>query len=359
MQADRALSLHRMYGSHMVQAIWRHRMLHGFAVAAFALASAVWFKTGNMPDVALVFDYGFYFLSAAWICGCFFALVRLFQLMVIERNPAPLGAFIRSFGPIFANSERLANGINGFVVLTVFAISFSALKGTIPFFHPFSWDIALHDLDKALHFGNAPYELLSWLTRSPLLLWLVNFAYNFWFVVLLATMFAASFAANDTQLRHRFLWSLMLLWLGGGFILATLFSSAGPCFLARLGLGSDYQPLMDALETANQHYPIWALSTQNALWDGYIGARPGSAGISAFPSMHVATAVLIALYATRHSRVAGALLWIFALVIMVSSVVLGWHYAVDGYAGALLAAAIWKAVGFVLKRQASSDMAEV
>lgn len=353
------MPLHRIFGNHLTRAVWQHRKLQGFAAATFGLATAAWLKTGNMPDVAIVLDYGFYFLSAAWICGCIFALIRLFQLAVVERHPAPLGAFIRSFGPVFADGERLANGINGFVVLILFAISFSTLKGAIVLFHAFSWDLTLDSADKVLHFGRAPYEWLPWLTGSPFVLWLFNFAYNFWFVVLLAAMFATSFAAHDSRLRHRFLWSLMLLWLGGGFFLATAFSSAGPCFLARLGLSLDYQPLMTALETANRHYPIWALSTQDTLWDGYTGARPGSAGISAFPSMHVATAVLIALYAIRRSRLAGALLWMFAAVIMVGSVVLGWHYAVDGYAGALLAAVTWKVTGFVLQRRTPASLAEI
>ncbi len=38
---------------------------------------------------------------------------------------------------------------------------------------------------------------------------------------------------------------------------------------------------------------------------------------------------------------------IFALCILVGSVHLGWHYAVDGYIGAAIAAAIWFGVGAV------------
>jgi hypothetical protein len=35
---------------------------------------------------------------------------------------------------------------------------------------------------------------------------------------------------------------------------------------------------------------------------------------------------------------------------IVGSVALCWHYAIDGYAGALVAVAIWYAVGHALKR---------
>jgi membrane-associated phospholipid phosphatase len=93
------------------------------------------------------------------------------------------------------------------------------------------------------------------------------------------------------------------------------------------------------------------------LWSGYIGATKGSIGISAFPSMHVAMAVLFALYATRRSRLVGLLMWAFAAIIMVGSVILGWHYAVDGYASVLISIAIWKACGHFLARFAPDGVA--
>jgi membrane-associated phospholipid phosphatase len=43
-------------------------------------------------------------------------------------------------------------------------------------------------------------------------------------------------------------------------------------------------------------------------------------------------------------------MWIFAAIIMLGSVVLGWHYALDGYAGILISVAIWKITGVVLSR---------
>ena len=115
---------------------------------------------------------------------------------------------------------------------------------------------------------------------------------------------------------------------------------------------------MDALAHANTHFTIWALPTQDLLWDGYAGISKGTIGISAFPSLHVASAVLFALYAMRRSAIAGTMLWTFAALIMLGSVVLGWHYAVDGYAGALLTLLTWKMVGRLLARQSSPSLAE-
>jgi membrane-associated phospholipid phosphatase len=72
--------------------------------------------------------------------------------------------------------------------------------------------------------------------------------------------------------------------------------------------------------------------------------------------MHVANAVLFALYAGRRWPSASAFFWLFAIVIMVGSVVLGWHYAVDGYAGGLISIAVWKMVGWWLARHAPAGV---
>ena len=97
---------------------------------------------------------------------------------------------------------------------------------------------------------------------------------------------------------------------------------------------------MSALQGLNEVGRLPALEVQEALWQAYL-ANGGNAAISAMPSMHVATSVLMAFYAFRHSKALGWLMSIFAFLIMVGSVHLGWHYAVDGYLGALIAWACW------------------
>ena len=51
----------------------------------------------------------------------------------------------------------------------------------------------------------------------------------------------------------------------------------------------------------------------------------------------------MALYASTHARWAAWTMWGFAAVIMIGSVHLGWHYAVDGYLGAAVAWGAWRA----------------
>lgn len=338
----------REFGRTLVLAAWRHRFVHLAAFATFVLSMFVGARTGNRPDFGVIASFGFKLLQVFWLAACTAALYRLYDLGTRQRERSPLRVMVRDLRAFFLDRDRVANGLNGVAAILFFAVGFGVLKGAIAILSPFRWDEAFAAWDRALHFGVPPHEWLWWLVESPLAVWLINIAYNFWFVVLTGAMLFASIARRDTRLRHQFLISLVLVWVLTGFFVAMAFSSAGPCYFEKLDLGDQFRPLMDALAAANETHVIWALGTQDALWAGYTGATAGSVGISAFPSLHVATAVLIAIFATRHSLPAGVALWLFALLIMIGSVVLGWHYAIDGYAGAILCAAIWKGTGHFL-----------
>jgi hypothetical protein len=108
---------------------------------------------------------------------------------------------------------------------------------------------------------------------------------------------------------------------------------------------------MSYLREADQLGLVWAVHTQEMLWQLYERSAVGlGAGISAMPSMHVAAAVLFALLGWRVSRPLGIAFSVFAGLILLGSVHLGWHYAVDGYISILATIALWKGVGWFLSR---------
>ena len=111
-----------------------------------------------------------------------------------------------------------------------------------------------------------------------------------------------------------------------------------------------YQPLMKYLNNAQKFFPIWALNTQEMLWKSYESNKIGlGSGISAMPSMHLSTSILFTLVGWRSNRLLGVLFSIFAVVIMLGSVLLAWHYAIDGYVAILFTLLIWYTVGISLK----------
>jgi membrane-associated phospholipid phosphatase len=225
------------------------------------------------------------------------------------------------------------------------------MKGLIPDIVPFGWDGAFADLDRALHFGRQPYEWLMPVLGSAWPAAIISLIYNLWLIALLVFLFCQVLQWRDDALRLQCLLAFGLTWFIGTNLLGTAFSSAGPCYYGLIVPGSDpFQPLMGFLNAANEKIPILSLDVQAKLWNAF-ATRELSAGdgISAMPSMHVASAVLFVLLAAEYRR---WLAWVaagFAAVIFVGSVILGWHYAVDGYVGALLAIASWRIAGVLVR----------
>jgi hypothetical protein len=131
-----------------------------------------------------------------------------------------------------------------------------------------------------------------------------------------------------------------------------VFASMGPCFydLAYPTQNDPFEPLMTYLAGVNRRYPIWALTAQDLLRQDYLTKQVGfGAGISAFPSMHIAVAVLNAVLGWHLSAAAGWLLTAFAVLVVIGSVHLGWYYAVDAYASALAIPIIWNLSGTIVE----------
>ena len=70
-------------------------------------------------------------------------------------------------------------------------------------------------------------------------------------------------------------------------------------------------------------------------------------GISAMRNMHVTIATLLACLGWGVSRTWGIAATLFALAIAIGAIHLGWHYASDVIAGAVLAVLFWVAAGWV------------
>jgi hypothetical protein len=269
---------------------------------------------------------------------------RALYIALVVRPARPAMRLIADIRAV-CSFERIAGGTLLLLIFMLFAAGFTVLKAAIPMLHPFSWDRTFLAWDLALHGGRFPYQILWPLLGNTAATTLVNFVYHAWLFVLYAIVFTEAFSTTRDRLRLRFFYAFVLTWSIGGNLLALIFSSAGPVYLERLGLGADYAPLMSALHAFHQIVPVWALRVQDALWSSYAGAGGGIVGISAMPSMHVASSVLLACYGFSRSRRLGWLLTAFTVTIAMGSVHLGWHYAVDGYIGAGVALACWWAAG--------------
>lgn len=308
----------------------------------------------GMPPDATIYTYlPTYMVMMPFMVVCLLA-ARAAIIMVAERPHRPLSQLWHEIRTSLATPERIAHAAPMLLAMLVFGGTFTVVKASIPSFMPFSWDQAFEEMDRWLHGGVAPWELLQPLLAMPIITHGINWAYNFWFYFLSLIWVWQAFRQSDDRLRLQFFLSLTLGWILLGNVAATWLSSAGPCYYGRVvGLPDPYAPLMSYLQGVNETHAIWALGAQEMLWSNYsMRDIVLGSGISAMPSMHVAIATLFALVCWRVRRWLGIVMTVYALVIMIGSVHLGWHYAVDGYLGAAGMLAIWWIVGRLLKRAA-------
>jgi hypothetical protein len=276
--------------------------------------------------------------------------VRLITYAFVIKPASPTAALIADTLKVLRSPQRFLNGLPVLIAMVVFNKAMLDLKPSIPALVPFTWDAAFMNLDRVLHLGRDPWIWLQSLLGVPYLSLAISFAYCFWFLAMFTFWFWFAFQDRYTSLRIRFFLTWMLTWWLGGGLMALYFSSAGPAYYGAIGLTPDpFAPLMAYLRQANESYPIWALDTQDMLWRAYSARDIPFLGISAFPSMHNATAAIIALAALKLHRGLGLALIVYGVLILVGSVHLGWHYAIDGYAGILIAVVAWWLSGPIVR----------
>jgi hypothetical protein len=212
---------------------------------------------------------------------------------------------------------------------------FLPLKVAIPKQIPFWLDQPLAAAERQL-FGVDP-----WLLLDRLLGWAAVPAdrlYGLWLPVQLLVLFVVVLEP-PSRAKSRALIAYSLAWLLLGVGVATLFSSAGPLFYDRLLGGGQFVMLRETLEARN----AWvALAESDRMWAAIGHGGPSLiAGISAFPSMHVAISVWMYLAARPLAPRAAPFALAYAMFIWLASVQLGWHYAADGLGGAAGMVAVW------------------
>jgi hypothetical protein len=201
----------------------------------------------------------------------------------------------------------------GVITVSAFLSSMTFLKSMIVAVAPFWADAPLAAIDR-FFFIDPEQIALALQPAVPA----VGIFYGFWHAVHLGGILWV-ILWRDIGKAH-FIISFMLTW-AIGMVLAYIFSSAGPIFTGQ------YDPSL-APESVRR--------VADFLWANYqsSGAQLGG-GISAFPSMHVALAAWFAL--VLRARRAAWLGVAYVIGIFAGSIILGWHYAVDGIAGIAVA----------------------
>lgn len=237
--------------------------------------------------------------------------------------------------------RRLMQGGTIFIVYPIFFGAFTSYKYAIGKIVPYYFDPYARAIDRALH-GQDPWMLLAPVLGYHGTIFL-DFVYILWFVVMCAVLGFASFVLADQRLRTQYLVAFVLCWMFIGVVAATLLSSVGPCFYAQFYGNDAFAYISGYLTSVDASHSLTALKAQDMLLSSLRDANPGlGVGISAAPSMHVSMAALNAILLSRFGKLVGAAGWIYCGIILVGSVHLGWHYALDGYIAIAMTFGIWK-----------------
>jgi hypothetical protein len=220
---------------------------------------------------------------------------------------------------------------------------YGSWKRAFPVLFPFTWDAEFTRLDRTVHLGNDPWRLLHPLLGHHQTTLLLDYVYYTWLPVTFALL-GWMVWTRRSDLRSRGLMGVVFVWLGLGGIGATLFSSAGPCYYGYLVDGPNpFQPLLTYLGSVSGDAPLFAPRLQAALWSFHEnGTADIYTGISAMPSVHVAMPALYALVLGARNRWLGIALWGYTGLILIATIHLAWHYAIDGYFSIIAVLLYWK-----------------
>jgi hypothetical protein len=259
------------------------------------------------------------------------AVLRVAALLVTGRS---LTGWLRSL----VAPRWLAESARAWLALAAMTCVYFALKISVPFANPASWDGELWILDRRLHFGVSPsifaVELFA---GTPLVAW-IDYWYALWLTTVLVTQAYVLFDPLPRRRLH-FAFACVVLWLCSAWIYVAL-PAAGPCY---------YVP--EVFDAVRAEMP-GARLVQQSLWATYrqVLALRASGGelavnpflaVAALPSVHVGAHVLFTLWARRHARRLWPAFAVATALTFAGSLLTGWHYAVDAYLGALVA---WGAI---------------
>lgn len=245
---------------------------------------------------------------------------------------------LRTYLRVIRSRQWLADTARIVIFSALSVQTYCWIKLAIPLLHPRLFDQELWNLDRALFAGHSPNIFFVDLFSAPAALRFIDWSYANVFLASL-TLAGVYFASSPSRrVRLAFIDSNIAMWLVGAWLYVAV-PSLGPAFrfpevwLPLSGMFEKTQLMQRALVTnykAVLQYRAGVNRPVNILF-----------GIAAFPSLHVAFEVLVLLWMRKLWRYGEVVFGIFTLMIAIGSIVTGWHYVVDGIAGAVLAAACY------------------
>jgi hypothetical protein len=227
------------------------------------------------------------------------------------------------------------------MIFPLFLSGYTWAKCSIPFAVGYGWEGTWANADRAI-FGMDAWRWSHGLMPDVLApAWTFYYAMMWGFALVFSGTLISAFASR--RFTATFFTAMMLTWLIGGIGMAFAMSAAGPVFahLAGPNLGAQFQPLHAELTRLLASDDMVLMSQRYLEAGGGMKVAVKGGGISAMPSMHMATATILIISAWRTRWLPVAI--IFWVLTFFGSIYLGYHYAVDAPVAAAVALACWAA----------------
>ena len=327
------------------RAIAKDKVLYLLILMYTSLAAAFDLHFGRFALLCNSFEYIVIWLDLAVLSFLCIWICRFIERSCRERPSSPFVLakdLLRDLG-----TPNIAAGATLYSALAIFMGSFTTMKTLLPRLNDFWADPWLARIDSFIHFGQQPWRLLAPLLGHPPVTRTIEFVYGpVWMICVTLVPLYFCMTSRRPDHRRRFLLAFLLTWIVNGTIVAGLCMSGGPAFYGKLTHDDDlFGDLVRYLATEVDS-PGSAAWQQRELWSIYRSASSGvGAGISAFPSLHVSMIILCCLGIWGLDKRAAAPLIAVAIVIVLGSIHLGWHYAIGDYSVVVLMIAIWRTSG--------------
>jgi len=341
-----------------------YHLLHSRYSSKQYLRALQWICTAGAIHILLVYSlttaviqvhsihFGKYIQLSGSIYGILFAsFIYLYPVFIMAFvRPEKLFWYVGSgFRWHLISRERLLFSFPILLLIPIVKSVYSSFKAEIPNLIPYTYDELFYRADQWLSGGTDPWRILHTWLGDPFVTTIIDtFYHTIWLYVLIGVVVWHAIGHHALRTRVQFFVSYIVIWGLLGNLAAVLLSSAGPCYYTNVtGMPSPYEDLMLYLQSIGTGEDgLKALQTQDRLWQDHVGNILGyGGGISAMPSLHVATSMLFALSIHKINIKWGILFFLYTLIIWIGSVHLAWHYAIDGLISIIFTWLIWIVVG--------------
>ena len=275
-------------------------------------------------SLVLVFKYDIGFLKLVLTYIAIDGLLILYRSISRVRGRKCLTLLWRRMRGKYFNTTKLFHLFKVLLWLKLVLFVYCNIKQAIPFINPCLFDATLMRIDSALFLGHSPVALsVHWL-GNPVISTMIDKLYVMWYLIKpFVLVYFAVLPVRLTHIHKRFFLAYFSMWILGG-TLALLLPSLGPVYVKPDTFLAIIRPYAAKLqESLGIHYLAALKNPENYKLFLY-------EGIAAFPSLHVGIVAIFAFFLNDRSRLIGTLMFVYLAIIQIGSILLGWHYMVDG-----------------------------